>query len=101
MPFELITILQNAVRNRCWNCTFCSRHIIMVCTLNVTLIKRRQRPKSSKECWYAVQTLWSVKHEKRDKQNITYSQSDKEETISNKVDVHPKINCTWTKSNKI
>jgi len=45
MPFELITILQNAVRNRCWNCTFCSRHIIMVCTLNVTLIKRRQRPK--------------------------------------------------------
>jgi len=27
----------------------------------------------NKTCWHAIQRLWSVKHEKRDKWNITFS----------------------------
>ena len=34
-----------------------------------------------KECWHEAQRLWSIKHEKRDKQNITLSQSGKEEKV--------------------
>jgi len=53
------------------------------------------------ECWHVAQRLWSVKHEKRDKQNNTFLQFGKAEKTSDNLVRNLKTNCTRTKSNKI